>query len=479
MNRSKHNRILIAGTNSGCGKTTVTIALIAALKARGLGTASFKCGPDYIDPMFHREALGVSAHNLDPYFSDREGLRHLFCASAGSDISVIEGVMGYYDGIGAEGKCSTYDVASAVEAPVILIINGRGMSTSAGAILKGFAAYKPNNNIQGVIFNNINGMTYPLLKEVALQAGVKAYGYLPKDDSCALESRNLGLVTAQEVEDILDKIARLGRAAEASIDIDGLLELAASAPEIESADGQGITDGAEVKSENSEMANCPAAADADRAAEGSTHSASSERPRIAVARDKAFCFIYSENIELLQELGCEIAYFSPLEDEKLPEDISGLYLCGGYPELYTRELSDNASMRESIRTAIEGGLPTIAECGGFMYLHDSIDQIPMVGAIHGDTFRTQRLQRFGYTKITAVHDNLLGAAGSSIRAHEFHYYDSEDNGEDYIAEKASNGKTYRCCHATDTLYAGYPHIYLPANHSFAQAFVRKAMERMR
>ena len=236
MSNNRHNRIMIAGTNSGCGKTTVTIALISALKARGLGTASFKCGPDYIDPMFHREALGVSAHNLDPYFSDREGLRRLFCANAGSDISVIEGVMGYYDGIGAEGRCSTYDVAAAVEAPVVLIINGRGMSTSAGAILKGFASFKPDNNIKGVIFNNINGMTYPMLKEVAEQAGVRAYGYLAKDDTCALESRNLGLVTAQEVEDILDKIARLGQAAESSIDIDGLLELAASAPMIECED---------------------------------------------------------------------------------------------------------------------------------------------------------------------------------------------------------------------------------------------------
>ena len=201
------------------------------------------------------------------------------------------------------------------------------------------------------------------------------------------------------------------------------------------------------------------------------------RPRIAVSRDKAFCFMYSENIELLEELGCEIAYFSPLADEKLPEGISGLYLCGGYPELYAKELSANASMLESVRTAIAGGLPTIAECGGFMYLHGSIDEIPMAGVIHGDSFRTHHLQRFGYTKITAAHDNLLCAAGESIRAHEFHYYDSEDNGEDYIAEKASNGKTYRCCHATDTMYAGYPHIYLPANRRFAENFVGKARER--
>ena len=468
MSNNRHNRIMIAGTNSGCGKTTVTIALISALKARGLGTASFKCGPDYIDPMFHREALGVSAHNLDPYFSDREGLRRLFCANAGDDISVIEGVMGYYDGIGAEGRCSTYDVAAAVEAPVVLIINGRGMSTSAGAILKGFAGFKPDNNIKGVIFNNINGMTYPMLKEVAEQAGVRAYGYLAKDDTCALESRNLGLVTAQEVEDILDKIARLGQAAESSIDIDGLLELAASAPVIKCEDDRGFADAGEAEKSS--------VVEAEVIREDSCGTGS--KPVIAVARDKAFCFIYSENIELLERLGCEIAYFSPLEDKQLPEGISGLYLCGGYPELYIKELSANASMRESIRTAIEGGLPTIAECGGFMYLHDSIDQVPMVGVIHGDTFKTKRLQRFGYTKITAVHDNVLCKAGDSIRAHEFHYYDSEDNGEDYIAEKASNGKTYRCCHATDTMYAGYPHIYLPANRSFAQSFVKKAMERI-
>ncbi len=452
MKNTSQNRILIAGTNSGCGKTTVTIALIAALKARGLRTASFKCGPDYIDPMFHREALGVPAHNLDPYFSEREGLRALFAANAGGDISVIEGVMGYYDGIGAEGRCSTYDVARAVEAPVVLVINARGMSTSAGALLRGFAGFRQDSNVKGVIFNNINAMTYPLLREVAEQAGVRAYGYLAKDDTCALESRNLGLVTAQEVEDILGRIERLGRAAQESVDIDGLLELAASAPGIAVDETGGTHTG--LAYQNHEH----------------------HRPRMAVSRDKAFCFMYSENIELLEELGCEIAYFSPLEDERLPEDISGLYLCGGYPELYAKELSANASMRESVRKAIEGGLPTIAECGGFMYLHGSIDEIPMVGVIQGDSFRTHHLQRFGYTRITAAHDNLLCAAGESIRAHEFHYYDSEDNGEDYIAEKASNGRTYRCCHATDTMYAGYPHIYLPANRSFAEAFVRKAAE---
>ena len=447
MSKGRHNRILIAGTNSGCGKTTVTIALIAALKARGLDTASFKCGPDYIDPMFHREALGVPAHNLDPYFSQREGLRELFRANAGEDISVIEGVMGYYDGIGADGACSTYDVARAVEAPVVLIINARGMSTSAGAILKGFAGFKPDNNVKGVIFNNINAMTYPLLKDVAEQAGVKAYGFLAKDDTCALESRNLGLVTAQEVEDIKDKIARLGQSAESTVDIDGLLELAASAPYIETE---------AVAQEDS-----PAA---------------ENRPRIAVARDKAFCFLYNENIELFESLGCDIVYFSPLEDEGLPKNIAGLYLCGGYPELYAKELSANTSMREAVRTAIEGGIPTIAECGGFMYLHDSLEHMPMVGVIHGDTYKTSKLQRFGYTKITAVHDNVLSKAGESIRAHEFHYYDSDDNGEDYIAEKASNGRTYKCCHATDTMYAGYPHIYLPANKSFAVSFVGKCTE---
>ena len=515
MKGTSQSRILIAGTNSGCGKTTVTIALIAALKARGLATASFKCGPDYIDPMFHREALGVPAHNLDPYFSDREGLRSLFAANAGGDISVIEGVMGYYDGIGAEGRCSTYDVARAVEAPVVLIINARGMSTSAGALLRGFAQFRQDSNVKGVIFNNINAMTYPLLREVAEQAGVRAYGYLAKDDTCALESRNLGLVTAQEVEDILSRIERLGKAAQETVDIDGLLELAASAPEITGSKGMGCypmpfehaereeDDGAESRHATKEKnaLNVENADDADNADYknntydvANMHGAETtygndgihtsnicrkhmqRRPRIAVSRDKAFCFMYSENIELLEELGCEIAYFSPLADEKLPEGISGLYLCGGYPELYAKELSANASMLESVRTAIEAGLPTIAECGGFMYLHGSIDEIPMAGVIHGDSFRTHHLQRFGYTKITAAHDNLLCAAGESIRAHEFHYYDSEDNGEDYIAEKASNGKTYRCCHATDTMYAGYPHIYLPANRRFAEAFVRKAAE---
>jgi cobyrinic acid a,c-diamide synthase len=198
--------------------------------------------------------------------------------------------------------------------------------------------------------------------------------------------------------------------------------------------------------------------------------------RIAVSHDLAFSFLYQENIEILEALGCEIVYFSPLVDKQLPDKISGLYLCGGYPELYVAELTNNTSMRCSIKKHIEEGLPTVAECGGFLYLHDKLNGNPMVGKINASAYETDRLQRFGYITLEAERDNLLCKRGERIRAHEFHYYDSTDCGDGFLASKASRTVTYPCVHASDTLYAGFPHLYFPANMSFASSFVRKAID---
>ena len=196
--------------------------------------------------------------------------------------------------------------------------------------------------------------------------------------------------------------------------------------------------------------------------------------KIGVAYDEVFNFYYMENIESLEANNAKVKYFSPLNDENLPENISGLYLCGGYPELYLEELSNNKKMCQEIKDIITKGIPTIAECGGFMYLHDSIENVPMVGFIKGNCIKTDKLQRFGYIEITALEDNLLCHKGESIRVHEFHYYDSENCGESFMAKKASNGLEYLCCHGSDSLYAGFPHIYLPANPDFAKSFVENA-----
>ena len=444
------NRILISGTNSNCGKTTITMALLAAFQNRGLEIASFKSGPDYIDPMFHRKVFNVETHNLDPYFSTEQMLCDQFIRNCGKDLSIIEGAMGFYDGIGVEGRASAWEVAKSIKAPAVLIIDAKGMSNSAAAIIKGFKEFKEESMVEGVIFNGISPMLYPLLRDIVEKEGIKAYGFLPREEKYSIGSRNLGLITADEIEDIKEKINGLRELAEKYIDLDGLFELAKSAPVLEASD------------------------DFKELIQSSKTDYNEAKTRIAVSRDNAFCFMYKENIEILEDLGCEVVYFSPLEDEELPKDISGLYLCGGYPELYTEELSKNRKLCDEIKDIIERGIPTIAECGGFMYLHDSIEEIPMVGFIKGNCIKTDKLQRFGYIEIKALQDNLLCNEGDSIRVHEFHYYDSENCGEAFMAKKASNGLEYLCCHGSDSLYAGFPHIYLPANPDFAKSFVDNA-----
>lgn len=273
-----NNRILIAGTNSGCGKTTVTLALLAALQARGINLAAFKCGPDYIDPMFHRKVLKIPSHTLDPFFCSGDELCTALAEQRGR-LCIIEGVMGYYDGIGMEGKFSTYDVARDTQTPVILVINAMGMFTSAGALLCGFKDFKPQSNVRGVIFNGVTDSLYAGLKRIAMDAGVTPLGFLPQEKNLSIGSRHLGLVTADEITDLDEKLCRLGALAEQWFDLDGVLELAASSPRLD----------AKVQ-EISPVANV----------------------RIAVAWDRAFCFLYEENLTLLRLLGCELCFFSPL-----------------------------------------------------------------------------------------------------------------------------------------------------------------------
>jgi cobyrinic acid a,c-diamide synthase len=434
-------RLLIAGTHSGCGKTTVTLALLSALKARGIPLAAFKCGPDYVDPMFHREVLGLPSRNLDPFFCTGDAL----CAAIADQngrLSVIEGVMGYYDGVGARGAYSTYDVARATQTPVVLVVDARGMYTSAGAILSGFRSFKPESRVLGVIFNGASAALYEGLRQIALDAGVAPLGFLPRGDALSIGSRQLGLIAADEIGDLRAKLGALGALAEKHIDLDGALALAASAPALR-AKAQ------EVK---------PIA-----------------RVRVAVARDRAFCFLYEENLALLRALGCELCFFSPLRDGALPGSIGALYLPGGYPELHLAALSENAAMRHCVRAAVEDGMPTVAECGGFLYLHDDFDGYPMAGVVGASARATEKLRRFGYATLTAKGDNLLCRKGDAIRAHEFHYSDSDDGGADFTAQKP-DGRAWDCVHATHSLYAGFPYLYFPANMRFAERFVARAGE---
>lgn len=434
-------RVLIAGSSSGCGKTTVTCALLQALVNRGMRTGAFKCGPDYIDPMFHSRIIGAKSANLDLFFLDRNTAKYLLARNAADcAVSVIEGVMGYYDGMGLTStEASSWRTARVTDTPAVLVVNARGAALSVLAVIHGFLTFQPDSGIQGVILNQCSPMTYPALaEEIRARFGdrVLPLGYLPPMPECALESRHLGLVTAAEVEGLKEKMSLLAAQAERSIDLDGLVKLARSAPPLEF-----------------EPVELPRF----------------EPVRIAVARDNAFCFYYEDSLQALRDMGAELVEFSPLKDDALPEGIHGLYLGGGYPELYAARLSENISMRNSIRAALERGLPCIAECGGFMYLTEKIGECPMVGFLSGACFDTGKLTRFGYVTLTAKGDNLLCRAGEHIRAHEFHHWDCTASGTDFTARK-STGKSWDCVIATDRLYAGYPHFHLYANLDFAKNF---------
>ena len=442
-------RILIGAPASGGGKTTFTCGLLHALVRRGLKAAACKCGPDYIDPMFHSEVIGAFSRNLDLFFSTEEQVRQLVADSAlHSDITVIEGVMGYYDGIAVSDKASAWDVGRATETSAVLVIDGRGRARSIAAEVAGFARFREDSRVAGVVLNRVSPMLYPRLKSlIEDETGVTVYGYLPVLDDCSLESRHLGLVTAAEVDDLRGKLDRLAAVMEETVDIDGLIALAQTALALENADWQGA-----------EPLQLPCV------------------PRIAIARDDAFCFYYADALRLLEYLGAELVEFSPLHDDRLPENVSGIYLGGGYPELHAGELNANASMRDSIAQAVRSGIPTIAECGGFMYLHDSLEDderrsFEQVGAIHGASFKTNKLSRFGYIAITAAHDGLLADSGGQLRAHEFHYWDSANPGDSFLAEKPLSSRSWTCGFSTPSMYAGYPHLYLPGSPDAAVRFV--------
>lgn len=434
-------RLLLAGTHSGCGKTTVTCALLQALKDRGLPVAAFKCGPDYLDPLFHREIIGAKSANLDLFFFSPDTARQALARqSAGCAVSLLEGVMGFYDGLGLTSpRASSYDLARVTETPVVLVVNARGASLSLLAQIHGFLGLFPDPQIRGVLLNQCAPTTYEALAPAIRSrfgGAVRPLGFLPPLPQCRLDSRHLGLVPAGEVAGLPEKLRTLARQAEKTMDLDGLLALARQAP--------------------------PLPPPPPPAPPG-------ERVRIAVAQDAAFCFRYPDSLAVLEELGAELVPFSPLAHRQLPEPIHGLYLCGGYPELHAQALSENVSLRRQIRAALTDGLPCVAECGGFLYLTQAIGPHPMVGLLPGTCFDTGRLTRFGYVTLRAKADNLLCRAGETLPAHEFHHWDCTCPGEDFTAAKPS-GRQWDCVVATDTLYAGFPHLHFRASPAAAARF---------
>jgi len=448
-------RIMIAAAGSGSGKTTVTCGLLQAFLNRGIRPASFKCGPDYIDPMFHTEVLGIKSRNLDLFFTDEAATKYLLCKnSEASELAVLEGVMGYYDGLaGISDQCSSYDLAVKTRTPVILVTDCRGMSVSIAAVIKGFLEMRKDHGIRGVILNRIPPALYADIKGlIERELSLEVLGYLPVMEDCRLESRHLGLVTAGEIGNLKEIINRLAEQAVNTVDLDRILELSKEAPEI----GFSVPE---------------RLAEARRDAEGPP-------VRIAVAMDKAFCFYYQDNLDLLAELGAEIVPFSPLEDKALPDGVRGLILGGGYPELYLKRLSENSTMLRSVRQAILGGMPCLAECGGFMYLHQWVldgegNRYGLAGVIEGESFPTRKLTRFGYITLTALEDNVLCGKGAELKGHEFHYWDSTETGNGFCAKKPLRKSHWNCMVVKGNLLAGYPHMHFYSNIGAAAAFIKK------
>ena len=366
--------------------------------------------------MFHQKVIGTPSRNLDLFFCGEDTVRYLFCrAAADAEISVIEGVMGMYDGIGPDTQeASSNHLAMVTKTPEILVVNTRGMSLSAAALLSGYAQFAPN----------------PL-------------GYFPVVPQASVESRHLGLVTAGEIENLKEKMMLLAETAEKTLDLDGILQLAQSTVTLEYK-------------------------------KPSLPPLQQVSVRIGVALDEAFCFYYADNLELLEEMGAKLVPFSPLHDKSLPPDLDGLYLGGGYPELYARSLAENETMRQSVRQAVTNEMPTIAECGGFLYLQQSLadrtgNDFPMAGALPGKGQMTDRLVRFGYVDLLSRREQMICPAGGQIRGHSFHYSDTTKNGESFLARKRKD--EYFCVQAGPRLYAGYPHLYFWSNPDAASRFL--------
>ena len=434
-------RLVIGGTGSGCGKTTITCALLQAFVEQGLDTAAFKCGPDYIDPMFHSKIIGARSRNLDAFLCGREQVPALLGHNAGRDISVIEGVMGYYDGLaGTSSENSTADIARLTQSPTVLVVSAKGMSLTIAALLRGFLNFE-QNTIRGVILNGISSMMTDYYANIIEQnTGLPVFGAMPTDPSCAVESRHLGLVTAAEIKNLKQKMQTLAQHARDGLQLKELLALASTAPELDE-----------------QLPQVPACGTG---------------LRIGIARDEAFCFDYADSLEVLTRMGAQLVPFSPLHDAHLPERLDGLYLCGGYPELYAQQLGANRSMLMDIHTAITNDVPTIAECGGFLLLHRTLTGVPMANICGGTAEMGKRLKQFGYITLTANKDSLLCRKGETLTAHEFHYAQSTEQGADFSANKPLRDRGWRCIHASDTLHAGYPHLHFAGNLSAAQRFLQ-------
>lgn len=388
-------RLVVAGTRSGVGKTTVATGLMAALSARGLQVSNHKVGPDFIDPGYHAVATGRPPRNLDAFMHGPETIPGLLAHAAGNtDVAIVEGVMGMYDGRGSDDEASTAHIARLLRAPVLLVADAAAASRSVAAEIHGFATFDPTVRIVGVVLNGLGSDAHEeLVREAIAPLGIPVVGALHRRDELTAPSRHLGLVPAAERSADAERTVReLGRSVASGVDLDEVLRLARTAPP---------------------LAATPWSADA------SVGTPVDGSPRIAVAGGRAFTFVYEEHRELLTAAGAEVVTFDPLSDEALPAGTAGVYLGGGFPEVHAPELAANTRLAQDLRSLAAAGGPIVAECGGLLYLCRELDGTPMVGLLDADASFTDRLT-VGYREARSVTAGALGPAGSGVRGHEFH-----------------------------------------------------------
>ena len=446
---------MITVASSGSGKTMITCGLLELFKRKGLNPLACKCGPDYIDGLFHKQVLELEGMNLDSYFEAPEELRDKYSRLSKGHLPVVEGVMGYFDGLGGSTtRASSWEVAHILDLPAVLVVDARGASVSLAAVIKGFLEFERpmGSQIKAVIFNRISPMLYPRIRElVERETGIRAAGFVPELDFLKVGSRHLGLVLPEEIAGLREQMNRLGKCLEETIDWEFLAELGAEKEERDA-----------LEEENTE-ASCTAAFSF----------------RLGIAMDEAFCFYYQDNLRLLERLGGELVYFSPIHDRSLPEQLDGLILGGGYPELYCEALSLNESMRESVKKAAEGGLPVLGECGGYLYLLEELEAEdgriwPMTGVLKGKGYKKGKNSRFGYIGVEAEKDSLYLKPGEQIRGHEFHYWDCEVLEEEWVmrAKKPVGNRSWPCIRIKNQVMAGFPHLFYPSCPAFAVRFAK-------
>lgn len=435
---------VLAATHSGAGKTTITAGILGALKQRGLSVQAFKTGPDYIDPAFHSFITQKPAYNLDSYLLSDQTIRHLFAKHAQSaDVTVVEGVMGLFDGVGGtQDLGSTAYLSKCLDLPVILVIDGSGQARSAAALVKGFAEFDPEVRIAGVIVNKVSTKNhYDIIKQaVETSTGIACVGYVLKNENVQLTSRHLGLVPAGEVENLNQKLEEVVTMIEACIDLDTILSLGACARP---------------------LATCH---------DVETYADRYKGLSVAVAKDRSFSFYYEDNLQLMSELGLTLKYFSPMSDASVPE-ADFLYIGGGFPEVFGKALAENVQMKQSIKAFADANKPIYAECGGLMYLCQAIVDLEgqrhdMVGLIEGEAVMTGKLKHFGYNRIQV--SPKLSGVDLVMKGHEFHrseirFKDPSLRGDyGYSLHKERNGvagEPWTCGYGYKNAYGAYAHIH--------------------